>query len=727
MGLGHLVLSIEYAIYAGLIIFLATGSADCALAGNISAQWGLGALTAGVFLLLVLVSRHRATILNGVRGTLLLSLLVVAAVHLTAHPGYAAYPRTPLHVLYYALTITFGALGNGFLWAATLLFYLVSESGPFIVENAILRHGPLLDRSAMIDQMTTMLPHLGYVFAASGIAFLVSRIRIASLSASVRTAVLPKMRRHETQEPVPPASPTPQETSTFQITDEPKTGTFVIPSSSRDDVQSVDMESSLSSVVYFMSRNFKAYSSLGLIYDKADQSFVLNSYHSRSTALIEGVRIKAGHGVIGNLASDPSSFMSGDMTYYNQDLKYYSKNELIYSLLAVPIISDQNELLGALVVDSKDKLAFRDHHKEILKRFSSLAAALIINVRMRMYQERAAKQFQIFYEAAQHFSSAEHGEQVLEILFNMIASITSYSRIVAVDFPRGSGSGTISRIVGEEAELRTGLTFPINEGLYASVHTKGQAINIDDYYLYQEQYYRFVPDEPRNPGIRSLAIFPLQDDESHCCGAVSIENRAPAHFQGELGQILSTLVGNASIAYQRALLYHKMEKLATTDGLTQLSNHRTFQEYLGKEIARTKRYRRSLSLLLMDIDHFKNFNDTYGHQIGDLVLREISSCIQSAIRSNDFPARYGGEEFTVVLPETDTPGAMAIAERIRAAIEERKIESVSGQLHVTVSLGCATYQQHADTQEKLIECSDKALYYSKENGRNKVSVYRDGM
>jgi two-component system, cell cycle response regulator len=161
--------------------------------------------------------------------------------------------------------------------------------------------------------------------------------------------------------------------------------------------------------------------------------------------------------------------------------------------------------------------------------------------------------------------------------------------------------------------------------------------------------------------------------------------------------------------------------------LTGLNNHRHFQEQLAQEMERSKRYRRPLALLLMDIDHFKNFNDTYGHPVGDLVLKEISSCIQRSVRCNDIPARYGGEEFVVIIPETDEKGAQITAERIRSTIEQHTIISLDRQLKVTVSIGCSAFPENAPSQQVLIDTADKALYAAKKDGRNRVMLYKKGM
>jgi len=393
----------------------------------------------------------------------------------------------------------------------------------------------------------------------------------------------------------------------------------------------------------------------------------------------------------------------------------------------VPIISDQQELLGALVLDCVEKNALKDQDKEIMRRFSTLAAALITNALTRAIHERSARTFKIFYQASHQFTTSLHLEDVFEVLFTTVPIVTNCTRQISIVFDENSNVGRILKVQGTGNGLNPGLEFNINRGLYSFVFQKRKLVNIGDYRQYQGKYYRFFPDELPDPSVRSLIIFPITDDEFRCRGIFSIESNTANQFVGETEQILSTLIENASVAFTRAVLYQKMELLATTDGLTGLNNHRNFQEILSKELERARRYKHPLSLLLMDIDHFKSFNDTYGHPVGDLVLKEISVCIQKSIRTNDIPARYGGEEFTVIIPETDQKNALLIAERVRSTIENHIIRSLDKELRVTVSIGCASFPSQVSSQQELIDSADKALYYSKEHGRNQVNMYHPSM
>lgn len=165
----------------------------------------------------------------------------------------------------------------------------------------------------------------------------------------------------------------------------------------------------------------------------------------------------------------------------------------------------------------------------------------------------------------------------------------------------------------------------------------------------------------------------------------------------------------------------QLRKLALRDGLTGLLNRRYWEECLEREFARHIRYQSPASLVMFDIDHFKHFNDTYGHQLGDEVIREVSRMTKEFARETDFAGRYGGEEFVVLLPDTPLDGAMQFAERLRGAVERLTIEHADEILKVTISLGVAELSDHMAAHPQLIEAADKALYQSKEQGRNCIT------
>ena len=170
----------------------------------------------------------------------------------------------------------------------------------------------------------------------------------------------------------------------------------------------------------------------------------------------------------------------------------------------------------------------------------------------------------------------------------------------------------------------------------------------------------------------------------------------------------------------------KLRELAYRDGLTGLYNHRYFQEILEREIKRARRYKKPLSLLMIDIDHFKKINDTYGHLHGDEVLKRLAQIFSESIRACDYAARYGGEEFSIILPETLLNGALNVAERLRQRVKNTPIVLADQEIRVTISIGLAAYEntQREITRSQLIALADKALYQSKMAGRDRVTGVR---
>jgi diguanylate cyclase (GGDEF)-like protein/PAS domain S-box-containing protein len=180
---------------------------------------------------------------------------------------------------------------------------------------------------------------------------------------------------------------------------------------------------------------------------------------------------------------------------------------------------------------------------------------------------------------------------------------------------------------------------------------------------------------------------------------------------------------------ERKVLEEKLSALAMTDGLTGLSNRRAFDQNLRREWKRTLREESQLSLLLLDIDHFKSFNDRYGHPVGDACLCAVASAISDAVRASDVVCRWGGDEMAIILPATDGPGALGVAEKVRSAIQVlrfRPNKNSCDWVSVTVSIGVATAMPQPDgtitTPQNLLLAADKALYKAKQEGQNRVAT-----
>ena len=195
----------------------------------------------------------------------------------------------------------------------------------------------------------------------------------------------------------------------------------------------------------------------------------------------------------------------------------------------------------------------------------------------------------------------------------------------------------------------------------------------------------------------------------------------PVRFE-ELLLRLQKVLAERELARDRGRMMEKLQKLAITDGLTKLHNSRSFYSQLEVEVDRFNRYKRSLALLLMDIDHFKKYNDTYGHLEGDKALVRIAKTIKSCLRKLDSAYRYGGEEFTVILPETSCEEAHHVAQRIKSALKAEDFMPQQGkEAKITISIGVTEYYPGEQLSE-FIQRADKAMYLSKEKGRNKVTT-----
>ena len=225
--------------------------------------------------------------------------------------------------------------------------------------------------------------------------------------------------------------------------------------------------------------------------------------------------------------------------------------------------------------------------------------------------------------------------------------------------------------------------------------------------------------------IRSHAALPLRSGDA-VIGVLMIASATFRELTTAERDRLQVIANQSSLALQNALLHEELERLSVTDRLTELYNHGYLHQRLDEELERAARFGHQLSVIMLDIDDFKAFNDRYGHPKGDTVLRAVSTIVRQNLREIDVAARYGGEEFVIVLPETDLAGAAAVAERIRVSMAEYPHLSVpgNGSISQTVSLGVATYPQNATSTARLIEAADGAMYEAKRRGKNQVCIAR---
>jgi diguanylate cyclase (GGDEF)-like protein len=230
------------------------------------------------------------------------------------------------------------------------------------------------------------------------------------------------------------------------------------------------------------------------------------------------------------------------------------------------------------------------------------------------------------------------------------------------------------------------------------------------------------------PGAQNVVVAPVTvDGEDLGVAVAEWGGGADARIPTTTVQALSQASMHTALALQNARLLGEIERLATRDSLTGLANRRLFDESLLREAARAQRLGTPLSLLVLDVDHFKQVNDTHGHPAGDKILVAVAESLGGRLRPRDLVARYGGEEFVLILPETDGPGARVVAERTRQKVESLRTDAgVAAPVQVTISLGCATFGPAAfGNARELLGAADRALYAAKRRGRNRVEVDGD--
>ncbi|MCX7957526.1 MAG: sensor domain-containing diguanylate cyclase [Deltaproteobacteria bacterium] len=325
-------------------------------------------------------------------------------------------------------------------------------------------------------------------------------------------------------------------------------------------------------------------------------------------------------------------------------------------------------------------------------------------------QDKYQKTVACLYEITRVINSGRELEYVLKFVSREIVSLMD-AETASVMLLDESGTELLSKAsFGLTPEEEKKITFRVGEGVAGWVVSNGVAARIPDVSLDE----RFKVSEHQANVITSLLAVPLKI-HNNIIGVLTATHSKKDAFDIQDETIL-TLLGNSIVLdIENARLY----RLSITDPLTKVYNRQFLYNKLPEEISRFTRYRTPLSIILFDVDNFKKFNDTYGHNAGDYILRNMASVVKQNIRGVDMLVRYGGEEFLILSPESSMEDAFAISERIRQEIEKTEFFFDEKCLKITISLGVAQYRAGL-TPEEFIRGADKALYLAKQNGRNRT-------
>ncbi|HUS27772.1 MAG TPA: sensor domain-containing diguanylate cyclase, partial [Kofleriaceae bacterium] len=428
-------------------------------------------------------------------------------------------------------------------------------------------------------------------------------------------------------------------------------------------------------------------------------------------------------GVLGAVLRDRQPLLVG-ATKPGQ-LPYYDSGRAGVALVAVPIL-EGGHLRGILAAD-RDAM-FTEADRDLLVDAGSQVLRVVQAEQVFRAVERAKYEHERFYLATAMLGRALTPEQVMETAFDACAQIVDYDAAAIALYDKDRAKHRIAAVrIGKDGEgiidpKLPGFEFKDNAGLASMV--------------IKNRHYLPAGGEPREvtapiytrkikiDEAKSLIILPLLSADE-AIGTFTLVARAEKRFGNDVREMLAVIANQVAISLQNGYLYKQMETMATTDGLTGLTNHRTFQARFEDLLQRAARHGHKVALLLCDVDHFKKVNDGYGHPIGDEVLRRVAKVLQEVPRKIDIPARYGGEEFAVLLDNVDVAQAKAVAERIRIEISKVVVETDKGPLSVTESVGVAAFPDDGRDRATLIERADLALYHAKHTGRNRVVTWTE--
>jgi diguanylate cyclase (GGDEF)-like protein len=429
----------------------------------------------------------------------------------------------------------------------------------------------------------------------------------------------------------------------------------------------------------------------------------------------------AGDGVLGAVVSQRAR-VSLDHLKPSFKVPYYAGPCPVRALAALPILEGET-LRGILAIDRTEDNPFTDEEEELALQAARYCLRAIHNERVFVQLERAKVEQGKLYRAAQALGSALSEKDVLEAGVRAAREIASFDLAAVTIYDEDakthevcaakSASGEIDDLVGAKFAENAGLVSMVVKNRYALPY-KGD-FDADKQVVLTRRF--------PWPKVPSLLVLPLVLHD-HVLGTLILGARRRHAFGDAVRPTLEVLASHLSVSLANARMVHKLEQMATTDGLTGLLNKRAMLEAARQKVAASARFARKLSVLVIDIDFFKKVNDTYGHDVGDLVIKGLGAILTRQKRSTDQVARFGGEEFVVLCEQTDEAGAMLLAERIREDLSKTTFHAGNQTFTVNCSVGVATFPEAGQSWEALFKAADDALYVSKRSGRDRSTAWR---
>jgi len=460
-----------------------------------------------------------------------------------------------------------------------------------------------------------------------------------------------------------------------------------------------------------------AHTAILLWLDTSARQFRISELCSDDADLSEGP-FASGDGIPGVVLSQRAPVTVSEMKP-SFVLPYYRGACPVRAVCAVPVF-EHGALRGVLVLDRIDDRPFTPTEQQLVEQAARLTARTVENERVFVQLERTKGEQGTLYRAADALGGAVSEQEVVE------AGVSSAHEIASVDFAaftafeEGSATHHIRAVSGDEKDRLIGRSFGQNSGLVSMALRNRHPLPYRG--EYDASCQTVFEKGLRPPAMPSLIVLPLLSREQPLGTLVLGSNQAGAFGEAARG-LLEVLASHMAVSLSNARMVRTLEEQATTDGLTGLLNKRALLDTAEQMMSSARRFGRPLSVLIADIDLFKRVNDTYGHDVGDEVIKELANIHQRAKRTTDAVARFGGEEFVTICEQTDSEGALLLAERIRSEFARTTFHAGGQTVNCTCSVGIATFSEAGTTWAELFKASDEALYHSKRSGRDRATIW----
>lgn len=419
------------------------------------------------------------------------------------------------------------------------------------------------------------------------------------------------------------------------------------------------------------------------------------------------IAMSVGEGITGTAAKLKRPIYAPDV---NKDPRYITSAQRTRSELAIPLMV-REEVVGVLDCQSEKEDFFDSDTIDLLTLFSTQASMALQNAKLYSLEQRRASQLEAINAIAKQTTAVLDLKDLLDKVCSLVLESFPVDHVSVLlkedDFlVMRAHHGRLTPSIADDERL------PANRGLWSEAFNTGKTVADGNLALAPNRIETFKES-------RSRMCIPLISF-GQTLGVLVLDSMRVEAFNPADARPLESVADICATAIQNAHYVDRVRHLANIDGLTGIFNRRYFEKQIADELERSRRYDTELTVMMVDIDHFKRLNDEFGHLLGDEVLRQVSSIFSQQLRKNDVVCRYGGEEFAILLPQTSCQQAMAVAEKLRRVVEAWQFPGVPRP--VTISAGIASCPAHGSTRDDVVKAADAALYTAKQAGRNRVLV-----